>query len=336
MDVITSRPPSFKCTLCPEPKRFVQKQGLLRHHREKHQPAFCCSFPNCYYKWSQSRRSEYKRHLRMKHGLEDYEIDKILGVPPSRRLGVIKSDLPPLAYMTPPSPLIDAPKRTSINEPLNPVALTTAINHGLLPQTPPHSNGQYAQDTHPPMPPPPHHGTAKRTVYPGWDGTIPDWQMVHPHPSEQTSRNELLNPVASTTAIDHGLLTQIPSHSNGHYAQDTHPTMPPPPHQRTANGTAYNLNPASWDGTDRPMVGHMHSPRGFAPGALHPPGTYQEYHAHLSRTHDDGFSEPSAIWSTPSGPPYGSAVYPSYPSPIIVPSSYSDERTCECIPRLWN
>ena len=156
---------------------------------------------------------------------------------------------------------------------------------------------------------------------------------VHdPHAHKRTSINELLNPVASSTAIDHGLPPQTSSYSNGHYAQNTpytHPAMPPPPHHRTPNGTAYKLNPASWDGADheRQRVDHMSSPRGFAPGVLHSPGAYQEYHAHLSRTHEDGFSEPSAVWSSPTGRLDG---LPTYASPTITHSSYSDERTCEC------
>ncbi|KAH9963231.1 hypothetical protein BC827DRAFT_1194282 [Russula dissimulans] len=152
---------------------------------------------------------------------------------------------------------------------------------------------------------------------------------VHdPHAHKRTSINELLNPVASS-AIDQGLPHQSPSYSNGHYAQSTpytHPPMPPPPHHhRPTNGTAYKLNPASWDGADheRQRVEHMPPPRGYAPGAVSPPGAYPEYHPHLSRTHEEGFSDPP-VWPSPSGrleslPPYG--------SPTITQSSYSDERT---------
>jgi hypothetical protein len=64
----------------------------------------------------------------------------------------------------------------------------------------------------------------------------------------------------------------------------------------------------------------MSSPRGFAPGVLHSP----EYLAHLSRTHEDGFSEPSAVWPSPTGRLDG---LPAYASPTITQSSYSDERT---------
>jgi hypothetical protein len=88
--------PSFKCILCG--KRFTQKQVLLRHGREKHQPRFECSRPDCDYRWTQSRSSEYKKHLGKKHGLEKNEIDEILAQPP--RLRVIKSDLPP--HFSPP------------------------------------------------------------------------------------------------------------------------------------------------------------------------------------------------------------------------------------------
>jgi hypothetical protein len=89
------RPP-FKCILCD--KRFTQNQVLLRHRREKHQPRFECSRPDCDYKWIQSRTSEYRKHLRKNHGLEDDEINKILAPPP--RLGVVKSDPPP--HLSPP------------------------------------------------------------------------------------------------------------------------------------------------------------------------------------------------------------------------------------------
>ncbi|KAF8485068.1 hypothetical protein DFH94DRAFT_718040 [Russula ochroleuca] len=151
---------------------------------------------------------------------------------------------------------------------------------------------------------------------------------VHdPHAHKRTSINELLNPIASS-AIDHGLSHQPSPYSNGHYAQSTtytHPPMPPPPHHRTPNGTAYKLNPASWDGADhdRQRVDHMHSPRGFAPPGAVPPGAYQGYHAHLSQTHEDGFSEPSA-WPSPAG---RMEALPAYASPTITQSSYSDERT---------
>ena len=157
------------------------------------------------------------------------------------------------------------------------------------------------------------------------NGTVHD-----PHAHKRTSINELLNPIASS-AIDHGLPHQSPSYPNGHYAPSTpytHPPMPPPPHHRAPNGTTFKLNPASWDGTDhdRQRVEHMHSPRGFAPGAVHSPGAYQEYHAHLSRAHEDGFSEPS-VWPSPAG---RLDALPAYASPTITQSSYSDERTCEC------
>ncbi|KAI0002943.1 hypothetical protein BJV74DRAFT_814326 [Russula compacta] len=156
------------------------------------------------------------------------------------------------------------------------------------------------------------------------NGSIQD-----PHAHKRTSINELLNPVASSSAIDHGLSHQSPSYSNGHYAQGTtytHPPMPPP-HHRAANGTAYKLNPASWDGTDhgrQQRVDHMPPPRGYAPGAVPSPGAYSEYHTHLSRTHEEGFSESSSVWPSSSG---RLDALPSYGSPTITQSSYSDERT---------
>jgi len=149
---------------------------------------------------------------------------------------------------------------------------------------------------------------------------------VHdPHAHKRTSINELLNPVASS-AIDHGLSHQSPPYSNGHHFAPTtpytHPPMPPPPNHRTANGgTAYKLNPASWDGADhdRQRVEHMPPPRGYVPS----PGAYPEYHTHLSRTHEEGFSEPS-VWPSPTGRLDGLTPYGS---PTITQSSYSDERT---------
>lgn len=90
--------PSFECSLCSERKLFTQRQVLLRHHREKHQPGFKCSRPNCDHVWTQSRRSEHRKHLRKKHGLEDDEINEILTQPPIPR--VIESDLPP--HFSPP------------------------------------------------------------------------------------------------------------------------------------------------------------------------------------------------------------------------------------------
>ncbi len=161
---------------------------------------------------------------------------------------------------------------------------------------------------------------------------------VHdPHAHKRTSINELLNPVSSSTAIDHGIPHQPSSYSNGHYAQSTtypHPHMPPTPHHRATNGAAYKLNPASWDGADhdRQRIDHMPSPRGLVPGTVPSPGAYQEYHAHLSRTHEDGFPEPS-VWPSPTGRLDG---LPAYASPTITQSSYSDERTCECVPCLLN
>ena len=152
---------------------------------------------------------------------------------------------------------------------------------------------------------------------------------VHdPHAHKRTSITQLLNPVASST-VDHSLPHPSSPYSNGHHYPPTtaytHPSMPPPPNRTANSGTAYKLNPASWDGTDhdRQRVDHMSPPRGYAPS----PAAYSEYHNHLSRTHEEGFSEPS-VWPSPSGrldglPPYGG-------SPTITQSSYSDERTCEC------
>ncbi|KAH9978099.1 hypothetical protein BGW80DRAFT_1285791 [Lactifluus volemus] len=136
---------------------------------------------------------------------------------------------------------------------------------------------------------------------------------VHdPHAHKRTSINELLNPVASS-AIDHGIPHQSPPYSNGNHPQNTsytHPSMPPPPHHRAANGTAYKLNPASWDGNDhdRQRVEHMPPPRGYAPGAVPSHGLYPEYHSHVPRSQEESFSDPP-VWPSPPG-----RVDPSIPS----------------------
>ena len=90
--------PLFQCTQCPKRKSYTQKQVLLRHYREKHQSGLDCSHSDCDYKWTRSRRSEYRKHLRKKHRLEDDKIDEILGVPPKRRRRwgrIIEGELPP-------------------------------------------------------------------------------------------------------------------------------------------------------------------------------------------------------------------------------------------------
>jgi hypothetical protein len=145
------------------------------------------------------------------------------------------------------------------------------------------------------------------------NGTLHD-----PHAHKRTDINQLLNPVTPSSAIDHGL--PHPPYANGHYPQNatyTHPPMPPPPHQRIANGTAYKLNPASWgDGTDhdRQRLDNMPLQRGYAPGAV----PYPDFHSHVPRTHEDGLSEPSvSVWPSPTG-----RLEAGYGSP-----SYSDERT---------
>ena len=140
-----------------------------------------------------------------------------------------------------------------------------------------------------------------------------------PHAHKRTDINQLLNPVTPSSAIEHGLPHPPSSYANGHYppnATYTHPPMPPPPHQRVANGT-YKLNPASWgDGTDhdRQRLDNMPLQRGYAPGAV----PYPDFHSHVPRTHEDGLSDPSvSVWPSPSG-----RLEAGYGSP-----SYSDERT---------
>jgi lysine-specific demethylase 3 len=141
-----------------------------------------------------------------------------------------------------------------------------------------------------------------------------------PHAHKRTSINELLSPVTSSAAIDQGLPHQPPSYSNGHYAQNasyTHPPMLPPSHYR---GTAFKLNPTSWDGADhdRQRLDNISLQRGYAPVAV-PPGAYPEFHSHVPQTQEDGLSEPSvSVWPSPE------RLEAGYGSP-----SYSDERTCK-------
>ena len=90
--------PLFRCLQCPERKLLTQKQVLLRHQREKHQPRFECLHADCNYKWTRSRRSEYKKHLKRIHGLKYDKIDEIRALSPTPR--VIESD--PAPHFSPP------------------------------------------------------------------------------------------------------------------------------------------------------------------------------------------------------------------------------------------
>jgi hypothetical protein len=194
-----------------------------------------------------------------------------------------------------------AHKRTYINDLLNPVTSSNPIDHDFLPQT---------LSYWPPLLSPPAMNGSEH----------------NPHAHKQTSINALFNPVASSNSIDDGLPPQN-SLYYGHYEQYTHPTMPPHPH-RTANGTAYKVGPACWEGADhdRRMVDRMPS-RGFAAnGALDSSGACHDNYAPLSRTHEDGFFK-SSVWSSPSGHLDG---VPACASSTITQSSYSDERMCEC------
>jgi hypothetical protein len=61
-----------------------------------------------------------------------------------------------------------AHKRTDINQLLNPVTPSSAIDHGLPHPPSSYANGHYPQNgtyTHPPMPPPPHQGGVNGTAY---------------------------------------------------------------------------------------------------------------------------------------------------------------------------
>ena len=151
------------------------------------------------------------------------------------------------------------------------------------------------------------------------------------HAYQQTSTNGPLNPIASF-AMDHGLAHQSSSYPNDRYSPSTtytHSSMPPLPHpsHTATNGTAYRLNPAGRYGAnhDSQRVDHLPSPRAFASGAVHFSGACQEYHAHSSQTHEDGFSEPP-VWSNPTGRMDASLSYSAYPFPA---TSRSNGRTCE-------
>jgi hypothetical protein len=144
---------------------------------------------------------------------------------------------------------------------------------------------------------------------PAMNGSVHD-----PHSHKRTSINETLGPISSSSATERGLSPQSSSYSNGRYAQSTtyrHSLMPPL-HNRATNGTAY----PTWDH-------NVPSSRGFVPRAVPSLGTYQEYHAHLSRTHGDGFSELS-VRSSPAG------CLDIYGFPTIAQSSYPAKGTCEC------
>ena len=125
--------PSFNCTDCST--RCTQKQVLMRHYREKHQPGYECVERDCDYKWTQSRKSEYRKHLREQHGLEDDNVDKILGPPRRRgRNSAIESD--PLQHFSPPS--IERGRRSLAKpqqRPLMPPVL--AVGEGVHHTSPP-------------------------------------------------------------------------------------------------------------------------------------------------------------------------------------------------------
>ncbi|KAI0268583.1 hypothetical protein BGY98DRAFT_1180318 [Russula aff. rugulosa BPL654] len=72
-------------------------QGLKRHCEEVHRDGlrFTCQEDNCTHEWTRSRESEFRKHLRKKHGLEDDKIDEKLGRRARRRCrkgSVIKGD----------------------------------------------------------------------------------------------------------------------------------------------------------------------------------------------------------------------------------------------------
>jgi hypothetical protein len=98
--------PSFQCPLCPDRKPYTQKQVLKRHYKKKHQPdsLIKCSQSNCNHKWTQSRKSDFRKHLKKTHGLEDDQINKKLGPPPRprRRKGRVIEGVSPPHFSPPP------------------------------------------------------------------------------------------------------------------------------------------------------------------------------------------------------------------------------------------
>ena len=149
---------------------------------------------------------------------------------------------------------------------------------------------------------------------PAIDGSVHDpHALAHAH--KRTSINEPVGPISLSSVTEHDLSHQSSSYSNGHYAQSTTYThsLMPPPHNRATNSTAYR-QPPTWD---------RYLPSPHDSGVVPSLRNYQEYPAHLSRTHGDGFSGPS-IWSSPAG------RLDAYGSPTITQSSYPAKRTCEC------
>ena len=88
--------PLFMCTVCH--KSFTEKRYRTRHYREKHQPGSNCWYhPDCDHKWFRSRSYKYREHLEDEHGLENDDINKILGRPSRRRRrrDKVESYIPP-------------------------------------------------------------------------------------------------------------------------------------------------------------------------------------------------------------------------------------------------
>ena len=84
------------CTVCH--KSFTEKRYRTRHYREKHQPGSNCWYhPDCDHKWFRSRSYKYREHLKDEHGLENDDIDEILGGTSRRRRrrDKVESDLRP-------------------------------------------------------------------------------------------------------------------------------------------------------------------------------------------------------------------------------------------------
>ena len=64
-------------SVTPAPDVFHVGRTLNEHYEDKHKPASLCVVPECNYKWT--RKYVFKKHLKMKHHLEDNEINEILG-----------------------------------------------------------------------------------------------------------------------------------------------------------------------------------------------------------------------------------------------------------------
>lgn len=118
--------PFFECTICST--RCTQERVLERHYDEKHRPDLLirCSQRPCRFLWIRKRKYRYREHLKKKHGQEDKQINKELGLPrrPRGKGRVIESDPPG------PPPLLAVEEDTNHASP--PVIPLAAYNPQLV------------------------------------------------------------------------------------------------------------------------------------------------------------------------------------------------------------